>query len=269
MYQLQCRHNVQQLSAALQLPKDSVTRLLSAYPAALDMSPATVASRATALAQTLQLPQAAALEVACKCPRLLGLSPQHVQTKLDSLQNELQLPSRSAAVELVVAFPQLLGLSSVTLAAKWRRLQGLAKRNALWQQQLSELLQQRGGGCLGRMLAAGPGVVDRLQYVLDAQSAQSSSSSSSSSRDISRGSTGSQAPADLFASEMMGPGWQVAGAPAAAAATLESTVPAAAAAGALKPVGELRLTTLLLQSEAAFTARHPDFVLWRLKQRSR
>jgi hypothetical protein len=234
---------------------DSITRLLSAYPAALDMSAATVASRATAFAQILQLPQAAALEVACKCPRLLGLNPQRVQTKLDSLQDELQLPSRRAAVELVVAFPQLLGLNSATLAAKWQRLQELAKRNVLWQQQLSELLQQRGGGCLGRVLAAGPGVVDRLQYVLDARSAHSSSSSS---RNISRDGTGSQDPA------------AGAEAAAAAAATLEPTVAAAAAAGAaLKPVGELRLTSLLLQSEAVFTARYPEFVLWRLNQRSR
>jgi hypothetical protein len=249
MPQLHCRDNVQQLCAELQLPMDSITRLLSAYPAALDMSPTTVALRATAFAQTLQLPQAAALKVACKCPRLLGLHPQHVQTKLDSLQNELQLPSRRAAVELVVAFPQLLGLNSATLAAKWQRLQGLAKRNVLWQQQLSELLQQQGGGCLGRVLAAGPGVVDRLQYVVDAQSAHSSSS-----RNISRDGTGSQDPA----------------AGAAAFATLETTVAAAAAAGGtLKPAGELRLTSLLLQSEASFATRHPEFVLWRLNQRSR
>ncbi|KAF6262369.1 hypothetical protein COO60DRAFT_651089 [Scenedesmus sp. NREL 46B-D3] len=233
------RHNAQQLSSALQLPQHSITRLLCAYPAALDMSPATVALRAAALAQTLRLRQDAAVEVACRCPRLLGLSPQHVQGKLDSLQAELQLPSREAAVEIVVGFPALLGLSSATLACKWRRLQDLAARNMHWKLQLAQLLQQRGAGCLGRVLAAGPGVVDRLQYVLDAQSAQDSSSAQQIN-------TGNGA--------------------AAAAAAAETT---AARAAVTKPVGELRLTTLLLQSEAKFTARHPEFVLWRLKQHSR
>jgi hypothetical protein len=207
---------------------------------------------------------------------LLGLSPQLVLSKLDSLQRELQLPSHKAAVDVVVAFPQLLGLNSATLAAKWRRLQGLAQRNALWQQQLSELLQRPGAGCLGRVLAAGPGVVDRLQYVLDAQSVlgtQSAgaghsgrSSSSSSSGGNSRGGNSRSRTSTQTSAEMSG---VRAG---AAAATSDSAIAAhvhRTAGARVKSKGELRLTSLLLQSETAFTARHPEFVLWRLNQRSR
>lgn len=250
---------MQQLCAALQLPQPSVTRLLAAYPAALDMAPATVAARAAALAATLQLPQDAALAVACKCPRLLGLSPQSLQDKLHKLQAALQLPSVEAAVEIVVGFPALLGLSSITLEFKWRRLQELAGRKDAWKQQLAQLLQQRGAGSLGRVLAAGPGVVERLQYVLDAQ-INGHSNDSNSLQDDDAGQPGDGTSSSSGEGSEEGAGDDGLGSAGAAAA-------AAAAAG--RGAGELRLTTLLLQSEALFTARHPEFVLWRLNQRSR
>jgi hypothetical protein len=167
------------------------------------------------------------------------------------LQAALQLPSGEAAVDIVVGFPALLGLNSATLAAKWRRLQELAGRNTQWQQQLEQLLQQRGAGCLGRVLAAGPGVVDRLQYVLDAQSGHGVQSVQNGAV-LSRGSSSSKLRAGIREGGVQGAG---------------ATAAAAAAGG--RPIGELRLSTVLLQSEAVFTARHPEFVLWRLNQRSR
>jgi hypothetical protein len=261
---------MQQLCIALQLPQHDVTRLLAAYPAALDMAPATVAARAAALAHTLRLPPDATWAVACKCPRILGLSSQCIELKLASLQSELQLPSYEAAAEIAVGFPALLGLSSATLAAKWRRLQGLAMRNEQWKQQLELLVQQRGAASLGRVLAAGPGVVDRLQYVLDVQSSQSvngakivvQGTAGSSSSEVSKQQQQQQQQQGLDDSLQGGQAGD------AAVQCAESVPAAAAAAAAVKPVGELRLTTLLLQSEATFTARHPEFVLWRLNQRS-
>lgn len=76
------RYNLEKLSHALQLPQQKIQKLLIRYPAALDMCPASVISRAAALAEVLEVPAHQAIKVACDCPRVLGLSPDTLTAKV-------------------------------------------------------------------------------------------------------------------------------------------------------------------------------------------
>lgn len=76
------RHNLNDMCEILQLPPAKVQKVLAAYPPALDMSPATVASKVATLTATLNVPASQAVKVACTCPRMLGLSSEMLICKV-------------------------------------------------------------------------------------------------------------------------------------------------------------------------------------------
>jgi len=184
----------------------------------------------------LQLPRASTLKVVCRNPRILGLSRGNIKEKIDFLQAQLALATSAEAAETVQGYPFILGISVATIGSKIQRLQRLTSADHEWQQQWHELVaSQRLNGTLGRVLAAGFRVLDRLQYLMDAQQQ-----------------------ADDQQAELLAAGVQ------SYVDGDASRKPPTSAVSA----GRLRLTTILLMSEERFTSVHPDIVLWRLKQRT-
>lgn len=191
---------------------------------------------------------------------------------MSELQNFLELPSKVAAVELIKRFPAVLGLSSTTLAGKYQRLKSLAQRRPDWQQQLAHIKRHK-PGTLGRVLVAGPRVVERLQYLLEA-------GDSDEGHDTSNNDSVSDSQIDnmgLGYVQQLNTGQQLL--QESSAAKTDGLIANQHVDGYNNGIGfrsSVRkgglpggnMAALLIMSEANFTALHPEFVLWRLKQRS-
>lgn len=168
--------------------------------------------------------------------------------KVSDLQSALELPSKVAAVDVILGFPSVLGLSTERLAVKYQQLKTLAQQRRDWQQQLLHLRQHKPGS-LGRVLAAGPRVVDRLKYLLDAGEADQT-------LDNSRGGSSIR---DFYDSSSISCQHQAA--EDRGRRMTKSSVCKGGFAGG-------NLAALLIMSEGTFMNLHPEFGLWRLEQRS-
>lgn len=204
--------------------------------------------------------------------------------QVSDLQAALELPSKVAAVELVLGFPGLLGLNPQTLSAKYQRLKALAEQRQDWGQQLAHICQHKPGS-LGRVLAAGPRVVDRLQYLLAAEDRDGSDvtgltpieASATSVSSMKSGQSNSVL-GSLHGNELKGLGRnegprqdQYSAKDVDSNTLHDSNMSKLKFAKSSVGKGGLpggNLVALLVMSEAQFTAMHPEFVLWRLQQRS-
>lgn len=176
-------------------------------------------------------------------------------TQVSELQAALELPSKAAAVNVILGFPAVLGVSTDTLAGKYQRVKGLVQQRNDWWQQFMHLRNSR-AGTLGRVLAAGPSVMDRLQYLLEA-SCSNTDSVSSIANGVLRSSEGQEAgdeSAVVHADDCLKDSERF-------VYFTKSSVKKGGLPGG-------NFAALLIMSKADFTSMHPEFVLWQLKQRT-